>query len=461
MPARSMTLRRRLAPLRVRLTLAFASVMLVVLALTAFLIEAQFARDLTARTDDELADRQATVVSLGAGRSPAELVALLSEPLAQVYTADGTLTATTRSLGDAQRLAALGDVRRASSAARTYTRADVASEDGARVRIFRVPGGRVVAVGENLDTREHALARLALLLGIGMAGALLLASLTGYQVAKAALAPVERMRIRASQLGAADPGARLPVPATDDEVQRLAETMNDLLTRLEAGLQRERRIVGDASHELRTPISILRARVGFALRGTLTAEQLREALEGVETDAERLAALADDLLVLARADQGVLTLRPVPLDVQELLESAAQRSRAVAPDFEIVTAVDIEGGAVILGDGARLEQLFDNLVENARTYGRPPLRITARATDAGSFTAIDLTDAGPGIPADFLPHAFERFSQADPAHGGAGAGLGLAIVAAIASAHGGGVRAAARPGSGDGGTIITVELPDA
>lgn len=453
MPAKPKSVRRRLAPLRVRLTLAFASVMLVVLALTASLIQAQFARDLTQRTDDELADHQSTVVSLGAGRSPAELVALLSEPLAQVYATDGAVIATTRTLAG-QRLATVAQVRAATATAQTATAPEVASEDGARVRIFIVPGGRVVAVGESLDTREHALARLALLLGVGMAAALLLASLTGYQVAKAALAPVERMRLRASQIGA---GERLPVPATDDEVQRLAETMNALLQRLEAGLERERRIVGDASHELRTPISILRARVGFALRGDLSAPELIEVLQGVETDAERLASLADDLLVLARADQGALALRLSPLDVQDLLDEAAVRSRAVDPDFEIQTHVEIDGGAVVLGDQARLEQLLDNLVSNARTYGRAPLRLTARHGASDNLTAIDATDAGAGLPDDFLPRAFERFSQAEPAHGGPGTGLGLAIVAAIAEAHGGSARAATTTH----GSTFTIELPNA
>lgn len=456
MPAKPKSLRRRLAPLRVRLTLAFASVMLVVLALTASLIQAQFARDLTQRTDDELADHQSTVVSLGAGRSPADLVALLSEPLAQVYARDGAVAATTRTLGR-QRLATVAQVRAATATAQTATAPEVASEDGARVRIFTVPGGRVVAVGESLDTREHALARLALLLGVGMAAALLLASLTGYQVAKAALAPVERMRLRASQIGAGDAGERLPIPATDDEVQRLAETMNALLQRLESGLERERRIVGDASHELRTPISILRARVGFALRGNLSAPELLEVFQGVESDAERLASLADDLLVLARADQGALALRLSPLDVQDLLDEAAVRSRAVDPDFEIQTDVEIDGGAVVLGDRARLEQLLDNLVSNARTYGQSPLRLTARRGASENLTAIDATDAGAGLPDDFLPRAFERFSQAKPAHGGPGTGLGLAIVAAIAAAHGGSARAA----STAHGTTFAIELPNA
>ena len=457
MTAARQTLRRRLAPLRVRLTLAFASVMAVVLALTAGLIYAQFAADLTQRTDTKLAGHQATILSAPGEPTPASLLTLLGEPLAQVYDAGGAVIASTSRLRDARLLTnhQVGSVRE--GALVVTVAGQTGDEDGARVRAFRLPGGEVVAVAEDLDLREHALHRLAVLLAIGMLIALFVASLTGYQVAKAALAPVERMRARASEIGAGDPGERLPVPDTYDEVQLLAETINDLLGRLESTLERERRIVGDASHELRTPISILRARVGFALRAEHSRAELLDVLRGVDTDAARLATLADDLLILARADQGALGLRHDPLDVQELLEAAAARSRAIDPSVTARVVMEIEGGAVVLGDQPRLEQLLDNLLHNARTYGATPLTLTARhvAGDDASVVAIDLADSGPGFPPEFVPRAFERFSQADPSHGNRGSGLGLAIVEAIAEAHGGRVHLGETT---EGGAVVTVLL---
>jgi signal transduction histidine kinase len=319
-------------------------------------------------------------------------------------------------------------------------------------------GARVAAIAESRQPREVTLHRLDLLLAITLPAALLLASLVGYAVAGAALRPVERMRVQAAAIGAADLHERLPVPRTRDELDRLATTLNDLLDRLHGALERERRIVSDASHELRTPISVLLARLEVALRGGDDPDELREALTGAVHDGQRLSALADALLVLARADQDALPLRRDPLDVQELLEQAARRNGPVAERggrwLEI--EVDVDGGAVVAGDAQRVAQVLDNLVVNALRYGAGPIALRARATADGVELAV--CDRGPGFPEDFLPRAFERFSQASAAHGGEGSGLGLALVDAIARAHGG--HAAVRNRDG-GGAEAAVVLPAA
>ena len=335
----------------------------------------------------------------------------------------------------------------------------VEGDDGARVRAVALRDrSRVVAIGESLRPREESLHRLAIRLAITLPAALLLASLAGLQVAKAAMRPVERMRARAAAIGASDLHERLPEPATGDELARLAATLNELLGRIEAAMERERRIVGDASHELRTPISVLRTRLEVALRGAGDPAALRDALGAALADAERLSRLAEDLLVLARADQGQLPLRLEPLDVQDVLEQAAARHRAPADAAgrALDVAVDVAGGAVVLADPDRVAQALDNLVVNALRYGAGTIGLRARRAPGG--IALVVEDRGAGFPAEFVERAFERFSQADEAGGRAGSGLGLALVEAIARAHGGRAAVGARPG---GGAEARLVLPEA
>jgi signal transduction histidine kinase len=443
--------------LRVRLTLSFASVVALVLAVTGGLIFVEFRRDFDKRTDAELADRQRAIVALaGTSRTPAAILALSGERLAQVYDRRGMLVASSRRLGSEPVLRA-GEPARALHGAVVLTRAVPGTDDGARLRAFAISDRRVVVIGESRHERERALHRLAALLMLTLPGALLLASLAGYQVARGALAPVERMRIRAGSIAHGDLSQRLPEPGTRDELDRLAITLNDLLGRLGAALERERRIVADASHELRTPISVLRTRIDVALRGEQELPRLREALEGAGEDAARLSRLADDLLVLARADPGQLALHREPLDVQDLLEQAVDRhAHASADAGRTIEAVnDIDGGAVVLADAGRVAQALDNLIVNALRYGAGAIEIHA-SLHGSTAVALSVRDHGEGFPAEFLPRAFERFSQADSSHAGAGSGLGLAIVEAIAHAHGGTATAG---NDADGGAVTAIILP--
>ncbi len=450
--------RPRLA-LRVQLTLAFASVMAVLLAATGVLIYVQFAHDLDRRLDGELIDRGRTLLALQSdGSSPAELVGLTGEALAQVYAGEGRILMTTRR-ARAARLLTPAQVRRAAHTSLLVTAERVEGDDGARVRAVALGDhARVAAIGESLRPREESLHRLSIRLAITLPAALLLASLAGLQVAKAAMRPVERMRAQAAEIGESDLHERLPEPATGDELARLAATLNELLGRLEGAMERERRIVGDASHELRTPISVLRTRLEVALRGDDDPGRLRAALAAALSDAERLSRLAGDLLVLARADQGRLPLRCEPLDVQALLEQTARRHGAAVAVQEraIEVHVDIAGGAVVTADPDRVAQALDNLVVNALRHGEGLIGLRARRAAGG--VALVVEDRGAGFPAGFAERAFERFSQADESGDHGGSGLGLALVEAIACAHGGRAAVANRAG---GGAEAEFVLPEA
>jgi signal transduction histidine kinase len=263
------------------------------------------------------------------------------------------------------------------------------------------------------------------------------------------------MRSRAASITADEPGSRLPVPATGDELERLGETLNSLLARLEAALERERAFVADAAHEFRTPLALLRTELELALRHGETAEELRQSIRASSEESERLAQLAEDLLLFARADSGELPLRLERVDVDSLLASVATRFewRAAESGREVQTSTT--AGTWVDGDRLRLEQALGNLVDNALRHGEGTVRLDAVSEPDGRI-ALRVRDEGQGFPSEFLPHAFERFSRASTGRGGSGAGLGLAIVQTIALAHGG-VAVAAN--GKDGGADVCIVLP--
>ncbi len=453
-------LRTRTQPLRVRLTAAFASVIAVVLAAAGLLIYVQFTHYIDGRTDEELRERAITFSSLARDEvRPARILALSGEAFAQIFDARGAVVAGTRAVGRARLLSA-DDVRRARSAPLLADGAVEATQDGVRLRAFRLDDAAVAVIAEPRDERERELHRLATLLGLSLPLALLLASFTGYQVAGAAMRPVESMRRRAAQITEADLSQRLEEPGSGDEIDRLAVTLNDLIGRLEHALARERQIVGDASHELRTPIAVLRTRLDVALRGADDPAALRAALTDARADAVRLTRLAEDLLVLARVDQGQLPLRLGPVEVQDLLERAAARHADAEPGRAISVDVRVPGGAVLLVDADRIDQVLDNLIVNALRYGAGGVELIARAVagGAGGEAELAVRDHGDGFAPQLLARVFERFSHGEDARAAGGSGLGLAIVKALVQAHGGRVRAANVP---DGGAEVTVWLPSA
>jgi two-component system, OmpR family, sensor kinase len=329
MSARRSGPRRRL-PIRVRLTIAFAGVLAATLGAAGVVIYTQFKTDLDRTIDADLGPRLADVVALCAdARDPRTALAEAGERLAQVYGANGRLIASTRSLSRGRLLSA-AEVRRATRGhLRVDRRGTPAGDVRARATAARTRADPrlVVAVGEPLGRTDRALHRLRTLLFVVGPFALLLASYAGYQVARAALRPVDRMRARAERITEHDTAERLPVPSSHDEIEALGRTFNELLARLDAALARERRLLADASHELRTPLTVLRTGIQVALRRERDASELREALEAAGREAERVSRLAEDLLVLARADRGRLPIRTEPLDAGALLDAAAERAR--------------------------------------------------------------------------------------------------------------------------------------
>ena len=426
-------------PIRLRLTLAFALAMALVLAVAGALVYVRVDASLTEQLDESLDARAAALAPLA--RSGEPLGPNGDEVLAQVVTDAGS------------ELVSADDVARALDDGFITEREGVAAFEGepARLLLTRVEtdaGARVLVVGASLEEREEALDGLLPTLLVGGPLALLAASTAGYLIAGAALRPVEEMRRRAEEVSSEEPGARLPLPEANDEIRRLGTTLNEMLARLEEGLERERQFTADASHELRTPLALLETELELALRRQRSPEELQAALRSAAEEVDRLRRLADDLLVLAQLERGRVPLRREPIATDELLETVARRFAARAA--EDGRSMDVVGPEVTFeGDRIRLEQALGNLVDNALRHGAGPVRLGASSADGR--VELRVADDGVGFPPDFLPHAFERFSRPDTARSGGSAGLGLAIVAAVAEAHGGTARA-------DGATV-TIALP--
>jgi two-component system, OmpR family, sensor kinase len=235
-------------------------------------------------------------------------------------------------------------------------------------------------------------------------------------------------------------------------VYRLGETLNEMLDRLDAGLERERRFVADASHELRTPLAILKTELEVALRQPRSPEELRDSIGSAAEETDRLVRLAEDLLLVARSDQGALSVHVEEFAVDELLAEVAGRFRNGASAGRTIE-VGPAPAIVMDGDRARLVQALANLVDNAFRHGRGTVRL--RAEERDGVVDLHVTDEGGFDPA-FLPRAFERFTRADDARAGDGTGLGLAIVEVIAQAHGGSAHAANVDG---GGADVWLSVP--
>ena len=438
-------------PIRLRLTLFFTAAMAVVLAGATWLLYMQVGSDLGSGIDQSLRSRAQDVGALvrdgGSLRSTSSPLIESGESFAELVSPNGRVLDASSSLHRAPLLSA-EELRRARVHPLWLNRPSAPGlDEPTRLLAVRSPRG-VLIVGGTRENRAETLGTLRRGFFIGGPVALLLAALGGYLLAGAALRPMEAMRRRAQEISTSSLDERLPVPATGDEVARLGETLNRMLERIEEGLARERRFVSDASHELRTPLALLKTELELALREGRSPDQLRAAIESAAGETDRLARIADDLLLLARSEQGHLQLRLERLDSGELLRTVARRfSRRGRPE------VEAEAG-VLEGDRLRLEQALGNLVDNAVRHGG--CGVSLRAGRRNGSVELHVLDRGEGFPTAFIERAFERFSRADEGRGGESAGLGLSIVETIARAHGGSAHAANRDG---GGADVWIELP--
>jgi two-component system OmpR family sensor kinase len=453
-------------PIRARLTLISAALMALVLAVSGVFLYLRLRADLLEAVDSGLESQAAALLpnvlrsdgALGVGGGlidPGDAFAqVLGTGAVVLQSSPGLRSAPLLTVAE---VAGLRGPRFLERVAQT-----VDEEVEARLLAVPVAGGRVLVVGASLDDQHEALGRLAGLMAIGGPLVLILAGGVGWVVAGAALRPVERMRIQAAAISASEPGRRLPPAGTGDEVARLGETLNEMLDRLEQALQRERRFVDEASHELRTPLANLRVELDLALRRARSSEELEAAVRSAADETERLARLAEDLLVLARADRGRVPVRREEVDVAELVGGEVDAFAARARQAGITIEARVPTGLRSSVDPLRMRQAVGNLLDNAVRSTPPQGTVTIEVGHADGFLSLEVRDTGEGFPAAFLRNAFEPFARPDASRSrpdrDAGSGLGLAIVRAVAEAHGGTVEAANRPGAG---AAVRLRIPDA
>ena len=381
------------------------------------------------------------------------------ESYAQVLTPNGRVLDATRPLNRARLLSA-SELRRAERGSFYVDKPAVPGlNEGSRLLVTRaVRQGRSVvllvgATGQN-DVETLTSFRNELLIAGPIA--LLLASAVGYLLAGLSLRQVERMRRRAAAISGETADERLPVASTGDELQRLGETLNEMLDRLQAALERERDFVADAGHELRTPLALLRTELELALRQAQTADELRSAVRRASEEADRLTQLAEDLLLIARSDRGQLQLRREPVEVDVLFASIRNRFEWRADQLGKSLSSAPANGLLVEADRIRLEQALSNLVDNALRHGGDEVVLKAARHDG--CIELHVRDNGESPPAAFLTRAFDRFTRADAARGRGGTGLGLAIVKTVAESHAGTAHLAELP---TGGTDAWLSLPAA
>ncbi len=432
---------------RVRLSLAAVGVLAVTLAVVAAGLLWVLASSLEHSADSSAVARAAQIAAQLRTDPPSgqdsPLVAATGETsVVQIVTSSGavllaSVDAPSTALSDPLTDGATAQLGPSDSTAGFRVAAQGVASPGADLTV--VVGVDVAGITETLST-------VGTLLAVGLPVVVVVAGVLTYVLVGRSLRSVERMRSRVAAVTSAELGLRLAVPRPRDEIARLAQTLNAMLSRLQTGHEAQRRFVADASHELRSPLAtvtaaleLAQARPGAVDRALVQTHLLPEAL--------RMQRLVDDLLLLAKADEQGLPLRVADVDLDDLVEERAAQLRAeaaatvatTAPRTTALTVVTVVHAVRVRGDDAQLARVIRNLGENAARHATRTVRLSCRSSAGGAEIVVE--DDGPGIPAEQRVRVLERFVRLDEGRARAvgGSGLGLAIVTEIVAAHGGAV----------------------
>jgi heavy metal sensor kinase len=329
-----------------------------------------------------------------------------------------------------------------------------------RVMAERVRRGRraqLVVVASSLDEVHDAAERVLFLLLLAAPAALAAAGLVGWRLLRSALLPVQRMTEKAERIGIDRLDERLAAPNAADEIGRLAMTLNAMLDRLEKGVGAQRRLIADASHELRAPLAAMRAELEVSMRDSARSAEEREVMESVREEVLRMSRTVQNLLTLAQADEGRLGLVRTRIDLADAVADATRPLRALAATNGLVLRT---GGmsCVVEADAEHLHQALTNLIENAIKFTPAGGLVTVESWQRDGEAGVTVSDTGPGVAPEARAHLFDRFYRVDSSRSRAsgGSGLGLAICYEIAAAHGGRVWMEAADGRG---SAFSIALP--
>jgi two-component system OmpR family sensor kinase len=459
---------------RTRLTLVHLAAVVAAVGLTALATHWQLSRAVHGQLDAELmALAETEILMLGdpglpirvhdppAGPAPPSFVRL--DRLIQISDAQGRVLARSANLG-AARLPTRPPLMKRLEAGETVieTLRDFGEEP---VRLISVPvearGTRfVIQVAGSVEDANRAIRSARVLFAVMALALLAVVGTAAAILTKRAFRPIDAVVDEAHRIGEADLRRRLPHPGARDEIGRLVETLNEMLDRIERAFESQRRFTADASHELRSPLSRLRAELEVMLRRPRENVEYEETLRSCLDEAERLSQLTDELLLLARLDAGEARLPTDKVALHTVAEVAIRRMEraaggrlariSIAPSPPVVARVGREPAALVV----------QNLLENAVKFSPPDSPVTIRLAAEGEEVLLSVSDSGPGISPDELPRVFERFYRGRRARAEAvpGVGLGLALSRAVVEAHGGRLTVESPPG---GGATFTVRLPAA
>jgi two-component system OmpR family sensor kinase len=453
--------------LRTRLTLLYVTTFAVIVALWSAAVIVLVRADLYAGLDRAL-DSRASQIALALGESPQEEFRDITgstlagvaptEATAQLLSSTGALLASSGDTISADPIVSTAVVAKAerTGVAQLET-VSTGSGELFRVLVVRLPGSdRLTLVGTSTENADASIQRLILIMLLSGPLALLAAGVAGWLLARGALDPVVRMSSTAARIGIDALDERVPVPASDDELAGLAVTLNNMLGRLESGVRAKQRLVADASHELQTPLAVMRTELDVSLAaGTLPPDAV-EVLESAREETDHMARIVRNLLTLARFDEGTLKLLRRPVELKPIAMEVADSLATLARERSVsVTVTGEEAGSN--ADPEYLRVAVVNLVENAIKYSGSGAAVTVETGSDGSTATITVADTGPGIPADALPRVFDRFYRVDSSRATEnGSGLGLAITRDIAEAHGGHLEVESDVGRG---SRFTLTLP--
>lgn len=456
----------RALPTSVRLAAMTSSAFLLLMVLVGVVVVGEFRGNLRDTIDQGLVDVAAIQVNAVKGTGPGtgpqgDLLADLepegngtqrpSDLEAQILTSDGTVLLATHGLEGTRGLVTGGQLVRVAAGVPVFGDTVVSGEPLRFVgTTVSDESGRIVVVTTPITTLTDTERALLSVLGPVALVGIVFAGLAGASISRRGLAPLARMAAETDAIGAYDLSQRLPVPARRDELRRLGSTLNRMLDRLEAAVQRERDFTAEASHELRTPLAILRVEVELA-RAATAESAVREGLDSALEEIDRLTAVVEDLLLLARADADATVRRRHTVDLAALATAAVQRFDTIATARGVTLRVS--GTATVSGDALAIERALTNLLDNAVRHTPRGGTVSILAEPGTRGATLVVRDTGPGADAQTLSTLFDRYARTASRPGSAG--LGLSIVAAVAASHGGGVRARNLP---EGGLEITVEL---
>lgn len=329
-----------------------------------------------------------------------------------------------------------------------------------RVKDFEDGGTYFIRLGHSLEAMRSARRHALIILGIAIPAALLLGSFGGLLLANQALSPVDRITKAAEQIARGDLAERVPEPGKKDEIGRLAATFNHMISRLQAAFERQKQFTSDASHELRTPLAVMRGDIEIALRRERSIDEYQRVLTSNLEEIIRLSRLIEDLLMLARADSGRVELRCEPVELDHLCRQMADYIAPLAHQRQQeLTYSSPQTAVTVNADLQRIKQMLLNLLDNAIKYTDPGGKIILGLKIEDKQAVITVADTGRGIPEEDLPHIFDRFFRRSgniSDRSATGFGLGLSIVKWIVEEHKGQIETESSSGEG---TMFAVKLP--